>query len=405
MAKRVLVYTNHFFPEQFKINEIVQWLSESNFEVRVVTCIPNYPEGKFYKGYGFRSIIGEQYDSNTIINRLPLTPRGSGSKILLSLNYLTYFISCFWFTIYLILFKKKYDYVFVHHTSPILIAINPIIYKIIYNSKIILWDLDIWPETLEAIGVIKSNKVLGVLKIFIKHVYSFYDKLLLSSNALIKILKDRYSGEIIFFPNWAEKVIEDNQSIKSLPFLKNERRFKIMYTGNIGYAQNFESLIPTIIKLKDEDIVWIFIGDGRFKEKFEKLIIQKALQESTLFISQKQISEIPSYIKHADVMYLSLRNEFIFNNTIPAKLQSYMALAKPVIGVVEGEGNRIIVDSGCGIVENNNNLANLSEMILNLKKLPNEELMEMGVRGKLFYEKFFAQVKRKKQLIKIINNL
>ena len=405
MAKRVLVYTNHFFPEQFKINEIVQWLSESNFEVRVVTCIPNYPEGKFYKGYGFRSIIGEQYDSNTIINRLPLTPRGSGSKILLSLNYLTYFISCFWFTIYLILFKKKYDYVFVHHTSPILIAINPIIYKIIYNSKIILWDLDIWPETLEAIGVIKSNKVLGVLKIFIKHVYSFYDKLLLSSNALIKILKDRYSGEIIFFPNWAEKVIEDNQSIKSLPFLKNERRFKIMYTGNIGYAQNFESLIPTIIKLKDEDIVWIFIGDGRFKEKFEKLIIQKALQESTLFISQKQISEIPSYIKHADVMYLSLRNEFIFNNTIPAKLQSYMALAKPVIGVVEGEGNRIIVDSGCGIVENNNNLANLSEMILNLKKLPNEELMEMGVRGKLFYEKFFEKVKRKKQLIKIINNL
>jgi glycosyltransferase involved in cell wall biosynthesis len=405
LAKRVLVYTNHFFPEQFKINEIVQWLSESNFEVRVVTCIPNYPEGKFYKGYGFRSIIGEQYDSNTIINRLPLTPRGSGSKILLSLNYLTYFISCFWFTIYLILFKKKYDYVFVHHTSPILIAINPIIYKIIYNSKMILWDLDIWPETLEAIGVIKSNKVLGVLKIFIKHVYSFYDKLLLSSNALIKILKDRYSGEIIFFPNWAEKVIEDNQSIKSLPFLKNERRFKIMYTGNIGYAQNFESLIPTIIKLKDEDIVWIFIGDGRFKEKFEKLIIQKALQESTLFISQKQISEIPSYIKHADVMYLSLRNEFIFNNTIPAKLQSYMALAKPVIGVVEGEGNRIIVDSGCGIVENNNNLANLSEMILNLKKLPNEELMEMGVRGKLFYENFFAQVKRKKQLIKIINNL
>lgn len=405
MAKRVLVYTNHFFPEQFKINEIVQWLSESNFEVRVVTCIPNYPEGKFYKGYGFWSIIGEKYDSNTIINRLPLIPRGSGSKILLSLNYLTYFISCFWFTIYLILFKKKYDYVFVHHTSPILIAINPIIYKIIYNSKIILWDLDIWPETLEAIGVIKSNKVLGVLKIVIKHIYSFYDKLLLSSNALIKILEDRYSGEITFFPNWAEKVIEDNQSVKSLPFLKNERRFKIMYTGNIGYAQNFESLIPTIIKLKDEDIVWIFIGDGRFKEKFEKLINQKALQESTLFISQKQISEIPSYIKHADVMYLSLRNEFIFNNTIPAKLQSYMALAKPVIGVVEGEGNRIIVDSGCGIVENNNNLANLSKMILNLKKLPNEELIEMGVRGKLFYEKFFAQVKRKKQLIKIINNL
>ena len=405
MAKRILIYTNHFYPEQFKVNEIVDWLSLEGHKIRVITGIPNYPEGKFYKGYDFRSIIGEKYDSNTIINRLPLTPRGSGSKILLLLNYLTYFISCFWFTIYLIVFKKKYDYIFVHHTSPILIAINPIIYKIIYNSKMILWDLDIWPETLEAIGVIKSNKVLRILKTIIKFIYSFYDKLLLSSNALIKILEDRYLGEIIFFPNWAEKVIEENQSIESFPLLKNERRFKIMYTGNIGYAQNFESLIPTMIKLKGEDIVWIFIGDGRFKEKFEKLINEKALQESTLFISQKPISEIPSYIKYADIMYLSLRDEFIFNNTIPAKLQSYMALAKPIIGLTKGEGNRIIVESGCGIVENNYNFANLSKIILDLKNLPEEELIHMGLKGKDFYDRFFSQRKRKMQLMEIINNL
>ena len=405
MAKRILIYTNHFYPEQFKINEIVQWLSDSNYEVRVITCIPNYPEGKFYKGFGLRSIIGEKYNSNTIINRLPMISRGSGGKIRLIINYLTYFISCFWFTIYLILFKKKYEYVFVHHTSPILIAINPIIYKITCKSKMILWDLDIWPETLEAIGVIKSKKLIRISKTLIKCIYSFYDKLLLSSNTLIELIQERYLGEIIFFPNWAEKVIEDNQSIISVPLLKNDKRFKIMYTGNIGYAQNFESLISTMVKLRDEDIVWIFIGDGRFKEKFEKLINQKVLQKSTLFISQKQISEIPSYIKYADIMYLSLRDEFIFNNTIPAKLQSYMALAKPVIGLVKGEGNRIIVDSGCGIVENNNNFENLSEMILNLKNLPKEELVEMGVRGKFYYEKFFAQLKRKKQLIKIINNL
>ncbi len=158
MAKRILIYTNHFYPEQFKINEIVSWLSEKNYHIRVVTCIPNYPSGKFFSGYGISSIKDDYHLNNVVVNRLPLIPRGSGSYFMLFLNYLTYFISSFFFTLYLVIFKSKYDKIFVHHTSPIFIAIHPIIYGLFYKTEKYLWDLDIWPDTLLALGGNKIKK-------------------------------------------------------------------------------------------------------------------------------------------------------------------------------------------------------------------------------------------------------
>ena len=156
MAKRILVYTNQFYPEQFKINEIVDWLSTKNNHIRVITGIPNYPKGNFYDGYGLFSNLNTNYKKNVIVNRMPLIPRGNGNFFLRSLNYITYFTSTFFFTLYLIIFKPKYDVIFVHHTSPILIAIHPIVYGLFYKTKRYLWDLDLWPDTLKAMGVIKS---------------------------------------------------------------------------------------------------------------------------------------------------------------------------------------------------------------------------------------------------------
>ena len=128
MAKRILIYTNHFYPEQFKINEIVEWLSFEDTQVRVITGLPNYPSGNFIKNY--KNI----YKTNVTINRLLLIPRGGGSNIMLIANYLSYFISCFFFTIYIAIFKKKYEIIFVHHTSPLFISIHPIIYSL-FNKK------------------------------------------------------------------------------------------------------------------------------------------------------------------------------------------------------------------------------------------------------------------------------
>ena len=403
MAKRILIYTNHFSPEQFKINEIVNWITTEDYEVRVVTGIPNYPLGKYYKGYGFHSISKVEYNGKVIVNRLPLIPRGNGSYIMLILNYLSYFLSALIFTIYL-LFKKKYDFIFVHHTSPILIAIHPIIYSVFKRkTKKYLWDLDVWPETLEAMNVIKSKSILSFISKLVQFIYSFYDKILIGSNGFRDIIEKRFKKEVIYFPNWAEKEIEDNISAKINEKIFPENKFIIMYTGNIGAAQNFNSLVTTIKELEKEDIFWVFVGGGRFKIEFKSSLKYNNLLDKCLFTDPVKVSEIPGLSFYADAMFLSLKPNNIFAKTVPAKLQSYLAMKKPVIAVLQGEGADIIKRSHCGIVQEKADYMALANQIRTIIKLPKEKMVRMGNNGRDYYDKNFSQSKRKHQLLKLFN--
>ena len=400
MAKRILIYTNHYFPEQFKINEIVDWLSEKEHHIRVITGLPNYPSGKIYKGYYPYNKRKNLDNQDIIVNRLLLIPRGKGRSIMLVMNYITYFISCLLFTVYISIFKRKYDIIFVHHTSPIFIAIHPMIYSIFHRTRKFLWDLDLWPETLNAMNVIKSNSILKTVEMFVKKIYSTYDGILIGSRGFKEIVEKRFNKDVIYFPNWADKSIEKNISnhIQGLKFLEN--KFIIMYTGNIGKAQNFEKLITTIKRLED-NIHWVFIGGGRYKEKFINLLNKENIMSKVSFVSQVSIDQIPSYVSKASCLFLSLRDREIFSKTVPAKLQSYMALQKPVIGVLKGEGAELIKDSNCGFVEENYN--NLTRMIQKMSKMSEEELNHLGKNGRVYYDNHFSIEKRKQQLYNLIN--
>lgn len=395
MAKRILVYTNHFYPEQFKINEIVEWLSIKDSHIRIITGLPNYPSGKIIKEYS------NIFKDNIIVNRLFLIPRGSGSNLMLIINYLSYFISCFFFTIYIALFKKKYDVVFVHHTSPIFIAFHPVVYSFFKKTKKILWDLDIWPESLQAVGVVESSYIISTLDIMVKWVYSKYDSILISSKSLFSIVKKRFDGRIIYFPNWADKVIEDNKIDDTSSFSINTKKFNIIYTGNIGTSQNFKSLLKTI-KHVDDNIHWTFVGDGRFKSQLINLIDQKNLNAKVSFIDQVSIDLIPSIVSKADSLFLSLKSNYIFSKTVPAKLQTYMALGKPIIGVLDGEGAKLIVDSDCGIVEENYNYEELAKKINRFASKNSAELIKKGDNAKNYYFKHFSSLIRKKEILNLI---
>ena len=395
MAKRILIYTNHFYPEQFKINEIVEWLSIRESHIRIITGLPNYPSGKIIKEYS------NIFKDNVIINRLFLIPRGSGSNLMLIINYLSYFISCFFFTIYIALFKKKYDVVFVHHTSPIFIAFHPVVYSFFKKTKKILWDLDIWPESLQAVGVVKSSFIISSLEIMVKWVYSKYDSILVSSKSLFSVVKQRFDGRIIYFPNWADKVIEDNIINDTSSFSINTKKFNIVYTGNIGKSQNFKSLLKTIEHV-DDNIHWTFVGDGRFKSHLINQIDQNNLNSKVSFIDQVSIDLIPSIVSKADSLFLSLKSDVIFSKTVPAKLQTYMALGKPIIGVLEGEGAKLIVDSDCGIVEENYNYEELAKKINSFASINSSELINKGENAKKYYFKHFSSLIRKKEILNLI---
>ncbi len=395
MAKRILIYTNHFYPEQFKINEIVQWLSYQDCHIRVITGLPNYPSGKIFKGYN------NIFHNTVTINRLFLIPRGSGSNIMLLVNYISYFVSCFFFTLYIAIFKQKYDIIFVHHTSPILIAFHPLIYSVFRKTKMILWDLDIWPETLKAVNITNNIFIINLIEVVVKYLYSFYESILVGSKSLVKVVSKRYKGKIIYFPNWADKNIEKNIIDKDYNLELDKNKFNIMYTGNIGLAQNFTKLIDTIEHV-DEKVKWIFVGDGRFKVKFKDLIKKRFLTEKVTFIDHVNIERIPSVIKNADSLFLSLKNDNIFFNTVPAKLQTYMALGKPIIGLLRGDAADIIKQSNCGIVEENYDYTELAEKINSFANKLEPELNQLGNNARSFYEKNFSSDLRKLEILKII---
>ena len=405
MAKRILIYTNHYYPEQFKINDLVNWISKDDFEVRVITGLPNYPEGKIYKGYGpLSNFLSRSKNKKLKVNRLLLIPRMNGTYAILILNYISFFISCFIFTIYLAIFKKKYDIIFVHHTSPFLISFHPIIYGLFHKTKKIIWELDLWPDTLKGIGLIKSDTLFKLIEKIIMITYSFYDLIMVGSKSFEKIIRKRFNKKIIYFPNWADNDIENpKKSPVDLSLPKN--LFRIMYTGNIGTVQNFDKLAKTINDLKNENIHWIFIGGGRYVSDLKKIVKQNALIDNVTFISNVNIQQIPGYSNYADCMYLSLKDSDIFKKTVPAKLQTYMALGKPILAVLSGEGASVIKQANCGYVNENNNFSEFSQIVLKMSKLSQEDLNKMGNNSLNYYNRNFKSSLRKKEFFKLLNNL
>lgn len=404
MAKRILIYTNHYDPEHFKINEAVKWLTEEGFQLHLVTGWPNYPQGKIFKGYGpFKKSFERK--ENLTIRRLPLIPRGNGSKSRLIINYLSYFLSTFFYTIFLILFKKKFDKVLVHHTSPFFIAVSAILYKIIKRTEAILWDLDLWPQSLEAVGIINSKRVLNGIEKAVKIIYKKFDVVLVGSKSFINIVLQRVSHDrVYYFPNWAEKIIEENKIKHKLEVDLNPNALKIMYTGNLGTAQDFDTLCKVIIQNKKENIQWIFIGEGRFKKEMEQLLSAEIRKNKVRFIPQQKLAAIPSWVAKVDVLYLSLNDSKLFSQTVPAKLQSYMAMGKPILAMLAGEGASIIEEANCGFIAPPNNALKLNEQIKNFLNTSKRERINLGENGTTFYQKNFSSKIRKKEFIAYFEN-
>jgi len=399
VEKRVLIFTNHFYPEYFKINDVVDWFSTENIITSVVTSNPNYPKGKILKGF---SIFGSKKTHKTAtVFRLPVIPRGGGGKLFLSLNYLSYFLSLFLFTFWLIVTHRKYDTLLIHHTSPPLLFLPALIYKKIKGSKVILWDLDMWPHTLSAVGIIKSKTLLSIAEKLFKWFYKKFDLILLGSKSFKEIANKRISPEkSVYYPNWAESIFE-NVKHKNISSTKSEK-IVISYTGNLGEAQNLENLVEAISLCKRNKIEVRLIGDGRNKENLKSLVESKNLKETIKFFEPVSSSKLLKYFKESDYLFLSLNDNPLFSKTVPAKLQTYMAVGIPIIGALSGEANSIIKENNIGFCINANQANELAKILDSLSLVQDSLYQTMKKNCRDLYLKDFSSLKRKKILLELI---
>jgi len=399
VEKRVLIFTNHFYPEYFKINDVVDWFCSENITTSVVTSNPNYPKGKIFKGF---SVFGsKKTHKSATVYRLPVIPRGDGNKLTLSLNYLSYFFSLILFTVWLIIFQKKYDTLLIHHTSPPFLFVPAFMYKKIKGAKVILWDLDMWPQTLSSVGIIKSKGLINFLEGLFKWFYNQFDHILLGSESFKEFAQKRVNlNKTLYFPNWADLVFESQKPNEKI--FDPTKRVIISYTGNIGQAQDLQSLVKAVKLSKNINYEVRLIGDGRAKEFLKSLVLSEGLNDQIKFYDSVDSQKLLGFFKESDFLYLSLNSSPLFSKTVPAKFQTYLASGVPIIGLISGETNFLIKENNLGFASNAGDSIALAKVFDSLSKLQDPQYKKMKFNCKDLYQSRFSSSLRKKDLLSLI---
>lgn len=403
--KNILIVSPHFFPNNFKCNDVAFELAKKGHNVTVLTDIPNYPRGKFFDGYGLFRRRREVIRGVNVI-RTTVIPRGNGSGLRLALNYVSFALTACVRAFFMGL-RNQYDVVLVHETSPITVGLPAVIIKKLQNrTRLLFWVLDLWPESLQFVGGINNPSVLGVFERIAKLCYNNSDKILIGSKGFRNSIceKGNYGDKIIYFPNWPEDSLTASLDFK-LPDLPHG--FRILFAGNMGEAQDFESTLKAMKILLDKgvtDIHLIIVGDGRKRQWIDDFIRQNGLQKTVHCLGQFSLETMGQFFSESDVLYLSLKDSLIFNMTCPAKLQAYMSAGKPVLAMINGDGASIIEESGCGLVVSAGNPDALAEQILGMSKMPAATLEQMGVKGKEYCAEHFSFASNMKLFESLMEN-
>lgn len=385
----ILIVSQYFWPEEFRVNDLAIDLVKRGNKVTVLTGNPNYPRGEFFKGYGFK-FVTENYQGIAIY-RVPIIPRGKNSFTLV-LNYLSFALAGSFF---LLFHKVKYDKVFAINFSPITAVYPAIVYKKRHKKQLYLWVQDLWPESVSAAGKIKSNFVMKALTKMVRHIYKNSDRVLLQSEAFISSVEEKgvTKKQIGYLPNWAEDLYSDKSKVVPAKFENAiPKGFIVMFAGNIGEAQDFDSILKAAeITKQFPEIKWVIVGDGRKKAWVEAEIIRLGLQETFFMLGRYPMEEIPSFFVHADIMLLTLKKETIFSMTIPSKVQSYMASGKPIVGMLDGVGADVICNADCGYVGAAGDSLSLANNVGKAFRQESSVLLKMGENGKKYYDQNFSK--------------
>lgn len=395
MKKHILVIAQYFYPEQFRINDIcTEWIKRG-YKVTVVTGIPNYPQGKYYEGYGLFKKRKETYNEIEII-RIPLIPRGNNS-IMLALNYLSFVVSGFFWKMFT---RVKADYVFIFEVSPMTQALPGVWYAKKNKIPCYIYVQDLWPENVEIITGLSNKKVIGAIGKMVDYIYGRCTKIFTTSTSFVDSISKRGVPveKIQYWPQYAEDFYFplEKTSIEEIP---NDNAFNIIFAGNIGSAQGLNILpeVAALLKEKEIDrrIRFNIVGDGRYKETLVNLVNSNDVANMFNFIPKQPATRIPEFMAASHAAFLSLTGSPLLAMTIPAKLQSYMACGIPIIASAEGETSRIISESNAGVCSPAGNAETLADMIIEISSKPQEQLKQLGFNAKDYYDKNF----NKKELL------
>lgn len=405
--KKILFVCQYFYPETFRGNDIAFHLAEEGHDVHVVTGIPNYPKGKFFPDYGLFKKRHEVING-VRVTRLPLVPRGEDNKIMLMLNFFSFFIVG-WFWMLFHALWHKYDLVFCQQLSPVMMSSPAVLYKKIRHVPLYTWVLDLWPESLTAAGGINNKYILGFFNLFVKSEYKNSDKILTSSKSFDQsILKyGDYKDKVIYYPQWSDGASNASGLNFALPEklqeLSSNGDFIVMFAGAVGEAHGMECNMQAALKTKEyKNIKWVIVGDGRRLDWVRSFVKENGIEETVITLGRFPSETMPLFFEKADVMLVSLTDSPLFNMYSPAKIASYMAAERPIIAALNGEGGEVIRAAECGWNVKAGDSDSLAKLVIALSQTDRQELAVKGQKGKAYYDKFFTKDECLKKLDEIM---
>lgn len=412
-VKRILVVSQHFWPESFRISDIVSGFVESGIEVDVLCGIPNYPQGEWFEGYSYRAPRRQQYEGAEIFRAGEIRRKGN-TGIRIFLNYVSFpVISLFTLPK---LRGRRYDAVFCYETSPVMMMLPAIIAARRNKVPLTTYVLDLWPDNLYSVLPIKNKLLRAVAQGVSNWFYRRSDRLIAMSEKLSHRLLDVTSGkgrnpEIFVIPQYCEDFYAQKTScpeVESAFLGKAENGkpfFNILFAGNLSPAQDLENLIAAmqIVHSKKEiQVRVVIVGDGMSLEPLKNIVAQQNLESSIIFCGRQPAEDIPKWTTAADVLFAGLLKSDNLGLTVPAKITSYFAAGKPILVAADGEARRAAEESGAALISPAGDSQALADNIIRLATMEKPELDKMGLAGTQSYTTHYKRDRLLKQLENVI---
>lgn len=387
---RVLIVSQYFWPEGFRINEVTKSLVEKGIQVDVLTGKPNYPEGNIFPGYRIAGCQREQY-CGANISRVPLIPRGKNSGIRLAFNYLSFIVSGLVFGPWLKR-GRKYDVIFVYGLSPLMLALPALFLGWLKKVPVVIWVQDLWPQSLSATGYVRIRFILWAVEQVVRFIYRHADLLLVQSRAFEAPVAALAPGKpIAYYPNSVDATFADPPSpdvaLPEVPAL--DEGFAVVFAGNVGAAQAVEVIVEAATLLKDvPQIRFVVFGQGSRWDWMREQVLARGLTNLHL-PGRFPVNTMPGLMQKAGALLVTLADEPIFAMTVPNKVQAYMAAGRPILACLNGEGARLVAEAQAGLSVPAQDAKALAAATLRMYQMPAEDRARLGANGRRFFKAHF----------------
>lgn len=400
---RILLVSQYFWPESFRINDVVKLLLTEGCEVTVLTGQPNYPSGTIYEGYRAGSGGRDRRTAEYEIVRVPLAPRGKGGAARLVANYLSFVLTASLFGPWL-LRGRSFDIVFVYAPSPILQALPAILLARLKHAPLVLWVQDLWPQSLEVTGYVKNKALLGIVARLTSWIYRRCDLILGQSQAFVRTIAPMArSIPVAMFPTPGD--IEHDSVPADAPAVELPPGFNVIFAGNLGTAQALPTILDAAATLRDHPgLRFVFVGDGSQKSWLEQQVRDRTLT-NVMLLGRFPAQAMPGILSQASVLLATLGKSDILAQTIPAKLSTYLKAARPIVAAINGEGGEVVTASGAGIACPAEDSAALAKAIETIALTTPEQRARMGAAGREYYQRTFEPNMLTRRLIAIFSQV